>query len=422
MSTFRTAKWVRLVVLALGVGVIFQLPYIRETFYVPLQNALQVNDAQMGALNAGFAMTATVSYFLGGFVADRFSSRKLIAFSLISTGLLGLWFASFPGYDISRLIYVLWGVTTIVTYFPALIKATRNLGGSDEQGRMFGFQEGLRGLANTLLVFGMLAVFNAFGGGVTGVSWAISVCAISNIVIGVLSYIFLADDLPAENRETVKELASGIVEVLKNPRIWLITAVVFTTYTAYGLIAYASPYIVRFAGASEELSVTIGGTRYIIQFFGGVLGGILADRIGSRLKVIIAGYVGIILTYGLYFVIPATQAAIPFLIANFMLGMFVIYVMRSLYFAIIDESRVPVRITGRASGVITALGYTPDLFTFIMVGSWMDSFGRMGFQMTFGYAMAMAAVGMVLAIILFRSIQRGAQGAPDPNETMEVVK
>ena len=41
-------KYGTLLLLAAGAGIIFQLPYIRETFYVPIQNAMGLSNAQMG--------------------------------------------------------------------------------------------------------------------------------------------------------------------------------------------------------------------------------------------------------------------------------------------------------------------------------------------------------------------------------------
>lgn len=411
MAKTKWNKWLRLIILSLGVGIIFQLPYIRETFYVPLQKALGASDQQMGLLSSGYAMMATISYFLGGILADRFSSRKLIAFSLVTTGILGVYFSTFPGYTISRWIFVLWGITTIITYFPALIKATRNLGDSSEQGRMFGFQEGFRGIANTLLVLAMLAVFKKLGSDVLGVAWAIRLCAIANIIVGILSWALLEDDMPEEDKEELADIFKGLLVVLKNKKVWLITGVIFTTYTAYGLIAYVTPYMINFYGASEELGAALGSARYVIQFAGGILGGILADKIGSRLKVIIGGYIGIIVTYGLYFFIPEGAGTVALIITNFVLGMFVIYVMRSIYFAIIDESGIPEHLTGRASGVITSLGYTPDIFTFAMVGKWMDLYGKKGYHMTFGYAIAIAALGILIASVLFKLNEKEKQEA-----------
>ena len=149
---------------------------------------MNLTDAQMGMLSSGYATMATFSYFVGGIVADKFSARKLLAFSFIATGILGLWFSTFPGYNISRLIFVLMGVSTVITYWSACIKATRLLGDSSEQGRLFGLQEGLRGVINAAVVFVMSAAFAHYTNEVAGAAAAIRICAGTLIVLGILHY------------------------------------------------------------------------------------------------------------------------------------------------------------------------------------------------------------------------------------------
>ena len=78
-------KYGTLLLLAAGAGIIFQLPYIRETFYPQIQAAMNLSNAQMGLLSSGYATVALLSYFIGGIVADRFSARKLLTFSFLAT-------------------------------------------------------------------------------------------------------------------------------------------------------------------------------------------------------------------------------------------------------------------------------------------------------------------------------------------------
>ena len=74
-------KWGTLLLLAAGAGIIFQLPYIRETFYPQIQSAMGLTNAQMGLLSSGYATMATLSYFIGGAIADRFSPRLMLTVS-----------------------------------------------------------------------------------------------------------------------------------------------------------------------------------------------------------------------------------------------------------------------------------------------------------------------------------------------------
>ncbi|MBA4701405.1 MAG: MFS transporter [Ruminococcus sp.] len=399
-------KYGTLLLLAAGAGIIFQLPYIRETFYVPIQNAMNLTNAQMGLLSSGYATMATLSYFVGGIIADKFSARKLLTFSFIATGILGLWFSTFPGYTISRIIFVLMGISTIITYWSACIKATRMLGSDDEQGRLFGLQEGLRGVLNALLVFGMTAAFTRYTSEVAGASAAIRVCSIVVIIIGILNFIFIEDTKREENAESIAEVTKGMFKALLIPRVWLLVAIIFTAYSVYGLIGYVNTYAVKFYGLSAATAATLGGVRYLIQGLGGIVGGFLADKVKSRFKVIIGGCIGLAASFGLFIVLPANASLVVAIVANFFLGLFFIYAVRSQYFAVHDDAGIPVNMSGRVSGIASCLGYTPDLFMYTLVGGWMDNYGRTGYNMTWAYAMVAALLCAVITFVLSRIVKK----------------
>ena len=399
-------KYGTLLLLATGAGIIFQLPYIRETFYVPIQNAMNLSNAQMGLLSSGYATMSLFSYFIGGIIADKFSARKLLTFSFIATGALGLWFSTFPGYTISRVIFVLMGISTIITYWSACIKATRMLGTEEEQGRLFGLQEGLRGIMNALLVFGMTAAFTHFADEVAGASAAIKVCSIVVIIIGILNFIFIEDTKKEENSESFIEVTKGMFKALLIPRVWLLVAIVFTAYSVYGLIAYATTFAQKFYGLSAASAATLGGIRYLIQGAGGIVGGFLADKLKSRFKVIIGGCIGLALAFGLFIVVPSKASLCVMVVANFFVGLFFIYAVRSQYFAVHDDAGIPLNMSGRVSGIASCLGYTPDIFMYTLVGSWMDNYGRTGYNMTWAYAMVAAVLCAIITFILSRIVKK----------------
>lgn len=399
-------KYGTLLLLATGAGIIFQLPYIRETFYVPIQNAMNLSNAQMGLISSGYATMSLFSYFIGGIIADKFSARKLLTFSFIATGALGLWFSTFPGYTISRVIFVLMGISTIITYWSACIKATRMLGTEEEQGRLFGLQEGLRGIMNALLVFGMTAAFTHFADEVAGASAAIKVCSIVVIIIGILNFIFIEDTKKEENSESFIEVTKGMFKALLIPRVWLLVAIVFTAYSVYGLIAYATTFAQKFYGLSAASAATLGGIRYLIQGAGGIVGGFLADKLKSRFKVIIGGCIGLALSFGLFIVVPSKASLCVMVVANFFVGLFFIYAVRSQYFAVHDDAGIPLNMSGRVSGIASCLGYTPDIFMYTLVGSWMDNYGRTGYNMTWAYAMVAAVLCAIITFILSRIVKK----------------
>ena len=66
--------------------------------------------------------------------------------SLIMTSLGGFYLSFFPSFDLLQFLYAFWGFSTTFLFWSAMIKATRNWGGDNKQGKAFGFLEGGRGL------------------------------------------------------------------------------------------------------------------------------------------------------------------------------------------------------------------------------------------------------------------------------------
>lgn len=408
-------KWGTLLLLAAGAGIIFQLPYIRETFYPQIQAAMGLTNEQMGLLSSGYATMATLSYFIGGAIADRFSPRIMLTVSFIGTGALGWWFSTFPSFNTARLIFVLMGITSIITYWSACIKATRALGTAEEQGRIFGFQEGLRGVINAVVVFGMTAAYAHFAvtNEILGASAAIKICAAVDILIGVLNFIFIKDDKKEEREkpESVVELTKGLFKCLAIPRVWLLVGIIFSAYSVYGLIGYVNTYAVNYYGLSATAGSALGGTRYLLQGVGGIVGGILADKIHSRIKVLGWSAAGLAVSFVLYIILPVNASLVAAVIINFVVGLILIYAVRSQYFAIHEDAGIPIEKSGRVSGIASMLGYTPDMFMYVLVGSWMDKYGASGFKMTWAYAAVAAVVCVILCVVLSRVIKKDAEKA-----------
>lgn len=400
-------KYGTLLLLACGAGFIFQLPFIRETFYIPIQTAMGLSNAQMGKLSSWYAIVATPAYFLGGIVADRFSPKIMLTFSFVSTGLLGLWFSMFPGYQASQLIFALMGFTTVMTYWSSVIKAVRMLGSSEEQGRLFGLQEGLRGFLNAGLVFVMAAVYARFADQVVGAAWAIRLCAVLLLVIGVLCWFVIDNPEKGTQTESLKELVSGTFQCMKIPRVWLLTGIVFTAYCVYGLMSYINTYAVNVCGMSETAAANLGGVRYLLQGVGGVVGGFLADKIHSRLKVISISGGLLAASWAAFIFIPGNSSALAMVIGNFFIGVILVYAIRSQYFADIDDAGLDVKITGRVSGILSTFGYLPDVFMFTLVGSWLDgAAGKAGYNKVFMCAAVMGVLCMLVSGVLYKIVNK----------------
>ena len=126
---------------------IFLLPFILMRVFKPIiREAFLISDAEIGEAQALYGITAVLSYFFGGFIADKWETRKLLSISLLLTAVGGFWMTLIPSIFTLKLLYAFWGVSTILFFWAALIKGTRQWGNKNNQGLSFGLLDGGRGI------------------------------------------------------------------------------------------------------------------------------------------------------------------------------------------------------------------------------------------------------------------------------------
>lgn len=100
----KTKRYLILLVLSIGAVAIYFMPYLRWTFYDSLFEAVGLSNAQFAATLSIYGVTSMIFYAPGGYLADKFSPRKMLTFSYAATGLLGLWYATYPGFAAQMVI------------------------------------------------------------------------------------------------------------------------------------------------------------------------------------------------------------------------------------------------------------------------------------------------------------------------------
>ena len=77
-----------------------------------------------------------------------------------------------------------------------------------------------------------------------------------------------------------------------------------------------------------------------------------------------------------------------------------IYAVRALYFAILKQASIPMGFTGTAVGIVSLVGYTPDVFMSPWMGHLLDSNpGETGHQYVFLVLSGFALVGLLTCIV-----------------------
>ncbi|HDZ24990.1 hypothetical protein LCGC14_0881190 [marine sediment metagenome] len=405
MSTFR--RWLIMTCLCLSGAIIYLLPYLREVYYIPLQKALQLSNTQLGILMSVFGVTAMISYLPGGWLADKISARKLITLSMLSTGIAGLYFATFPSYRLAIAIHAFWGVSVTLTFWAALIKATRNWAPPTQQGRAFGILESGRGTVEVVSSAALLAVFAKLGSGNFALSRVIILFSLLDIIIGLIVWFSLEDSSKDESEKEKNKEKIGlqeIIKVLKMPVVWLISIVILAAYSAYWGSYYFTPYATDVFLMSVVFGGALGMGKMLIKPFSALGAGFIADKIGSS-KTVVWSFVILIFSFGVFIFIPGNPSLVLILVINTAIAAAAIYALRGVYFALLEEGGVPLAATGIATGALSVIGFTPDIFIPLVGGVLLDRYpGVLGYRYFFIFIAGLCIIGLLAALLILGKV------------------
>jgi len=397
-------NWLALIVLFIGGGIIYLLPYLRGTYYQTLQQALGVTNTQLGVIQSVYGLLTIICYFPGGWLADRVSPRKLLTFSFVATGVMGLYYAAIPPYPAVVAIHIIFGITTTVTFWAAFIKATRQCASPSAQGRAFGILEGGRGLTSTILSLVSVALFAKFASEVAGMKAVIVSYSAAYIIIGIITWFVIKDDM---GEGTEKITLDGVKRVLSMPVVWLIAAIVLCAYIPFRNSDFITPYMTDICGVGAAMGAILGTIRYYgMRPVGSVVAGFIADKISSS-KTLIYCFIVIIITNILYVIFPGSPKLLYYVITNMVVFMTVCFATRGIYFALLEEGKVPIALSGTAVGVICTIAFTPDIWSPILGGYFLDTFpGVAGYSYVFIITVIAAALGIVFTYLFRKTVEK----------------
>ena len=74
----RIQRWLVMAILCFSGGIIFMLPFLREVYYIPMQEAFGYDNLQMGILISVFGGASLLTYFPGGWIAADITDPDII--------------------------------------------------------------------------------------------------------------------------------------------------------------------------------------------------------------------------------------------------------------------------------------------------------------------------------------------------------
>jgi len=357
---------------------IFLLPFIVMRVFKPIiRDVFRISDLEIGEAQALYGLTALLSYFFGGFIADKWEARKLLSVSLLLTSIGGIVMVSIPSVATFKILYALWGVSTIFLFWSALIKATRQWGNQNNQGLSFGLLDGGRGLfAACIALTGAALLSYFFPEEVIEITYSDKKKTLQYILITITSTVFLIGAFVwftlSKPIEDPKNKSSSFnykqaFALLKKPKIIFYSLLILSAYSGYKLTGVFGIYAKDVWGFSIEnatyFAVLIQFTRPITV----VLIGWIGDRFTPS-KVIIPCFISMAIAS---FLIGFGGLEKNYLIISFCLFILIAlgtYSLRGLYFALLEEIKTPIQLTGTLVGIISIIGFTPDIFMSLFTG------------------------------------------------------
>ncbi len=413
ISKTTSAPWYYLVLLILAGEAVFILPFVLPRIFRPtVLDVFEMGNVEYNLGQSVYGLVALFAYLLGGPLADKYPPRKLIAVALWLTALGGLVYAQYPDVMLLRVLYGYWGFTTIFLFWSPMIKAARVWGGIRAQGKAFGFLDGGRGLTGAL--FGVLgvAIFSFFLSGADDIvslsdrkrAFAYIIYTASGIISCIALLVWFYMKAEGEARSSIEKISlPEIRQVLKLPSVWLLMVIILSAYVGYKITDIISQY-------AEEVmlynQVDAAKTGTLLQFLRpttGILVGLIADRYQIT-KLLFLGFVLSIIG-GLLFAtgVIAPTTSLLFLLSVLILGV-AVYSTRALYFGVLQAGKIPLALTGTVVGLISLVGYTPDIFAGPAYGYLLDAHPgeKIGHQHVFLMLTGFSLVGAVASLIYHR--------------------
>ena len=185
------------------------------------------------------------------------------------------------------------------------------------------------------------------------------------------------------------------------PSVLLLMVIILSAYVGYKITDVFSLYARDVMLYDQVQSAQVGTFLLFIRPVIGIIIGVVADRTQTTLWLFLS--FGITFFGALLFAtgIISDSTTILFFISILIVATGV-YAARSLYFAVMERGRIPLALTGTAVGLISIVGYAPDIFAGPAMGYLLDSApGAQGHQHVFWMLALFSVIGGIASLYYY---------------------
>ena len=392
-----------LLILSLIAGLMYLTPLLRFSFYDQMMEALNLTDIQIGTIGSVYAIFCIICYPISGILADKFSTKKLLIISTFAMSLITVWYCFLPGYISLIIIHALYGIFSIATFWSPYLKAVRQLGSESEQGRLYGISEGLRGIGQTVVATICLFVVASFASISIGFSILLIINAVVFILLMLAVMFIIPNDTVENNGEEKSEKSASVVGIisksLTSSSTWICIFVIMSGYTLWCTAnGYIGTYCTRVLGISANMSSTLSIIRsYVIVFLAGFTGGFIIDKFKTKGQGMMLVFLAA--TISVSAILLTSKITAICIIVTIVLA-YIVNVIKSTYWSILGDAGIPVESTGIATGIISLIALSPDMFVPIIISRFItygENIGniKLGFDLMLIWILVWSILGIV---------------------------
>ena len=408
-SGFTGKAIIQFIILCIGAYAIYMPVFCRSSYYDAFLEAFQVSNTQFATLFSAYTLTSLLTYFFGGVLADKCPPRYLLAISFLGTAAFTFWQMQFPSFGMALIVYGGMGVTTTLTFWSALIKATRQFGQLiGGESKALGALEGGRAVAGMFVSTFCVWLFAKGASQSMGLKSVLTVYFVVMVFCGIGAWFVFNDEESAKEAVAQESLPKLIMECLKNKYVWICCLAVMG---AYAMTSTLGGYVSSIGKSCFSLTVVVAAAipmiaTYIVPI-GSVSGGFLGDKLGGAHTLRI-GVLGLIITALMITLLPSVPAmGIPFIVIYCISTIFMGAV-RGQFYAPLREIDVPMHLSGTAVGVIATIGYSPDLFLPLVTGRLLDTMENpvTAYKIVIYILIAFGIFSMVMATVIMSHVKK----------------
>ena len=360
---------------------IYILPYVLARVFRPtFLDVFNLTNLELGGLFSTYGIVAFFSYLYGGVLADRYSPRKLLSISLIFTSLGGLIMMTYPSYFIMQLLFAYWGFTTVFIFWAPMLKATRAIGGVKMQGKTFSFLDGGRGIvASSIGLIGVLIFSILITKDVSSLTlsekqevfkYVIGASSLIVFIIGIVVYTYLKIEL--KDDEKIGNIKS-LLKLAKLKSVWLISFIILCAYMGYKITDIYSLYASEVMLFDEINAARVGALQQYLRPIVCISVAFFTDKNGNINNILIGFFV--MMLGSILFASGLIRVSMNML---FFISLIIVatgtYAIRGLYFSVLKDGKIPYILSGTAIGLISMVGYSPDIFATPLYGYLLDNY------------------------------------------------